>query len=181
VRHSRGRLAGRLSKNRPRGRRRGSPALRPRSRWHALGGVGQHSRINNVARFTIIYGYSPSLIRSRSQGTLVFENSRSPVAKIVSPLAECERSQRLSPAAPPRLRLAVRSSLGCANSANCCVVGERLNSTLLPPSWSRRRMGSGGPGNGHSRQSTGHADDRLTSVRRAAPLRPSDRRCRSPR
>src|SRR5438309_11344784 len=34
---------------------------------------------------------------------------------------------------------------------------------------------SGGPGNGHSRQSTGHADDRLTSVHGAAPLRPSDR------
>src|SRR5580704_15005240 len=39
-----------------------------------------------------------------------------------------------------RLRLAVRSSLGCAKSANCCVVGERLNSTLCRPSWSRRRM-----------------------------------------
>src|SRR5438477_5811588 len=63
-----------------------------------------------------------------------------------------------------RLRLAVRSSLGCANSANCCVVGERLNSTLLPTFLVTPADGSGGPGNGHSRQSTGHADDRLTSV-----------------
>jgi hypothetical protein len=39
---------------------------------------------NDVARFTIIYGYSLSLIRSRSQGTLVFgipESCREDVMK----------------------------------------------------------------------------------------------------
>jgi hypothetical protein len=59
--------------------------------------------------------------------------------------------------------------------------------TIKPPGSTLKRHScrasgrSDRPESGRSRQTAGYAYDRITSVRRAAPLRLSDRRCRSPR